>query len=617
MANRLKMATIQAVLQLHAQQWSFRRIARELHIDRETVSRYVRLAEAKPANAPTGSDAPTAAGPAGAGDRSPGGPKPADAPTGSEGRIPDPIDGLPSAVREFHARQPRRAGRSACEPYRELILAKLDQGLSVQRIFQDLVAEQGFTARYWSVRRFVERVSGGRELPMRRLEKAPGEEAQVDFGTGAPVITAEGRRRKTHVFRIVLSHSRKAYSEATFTQTAEDFIRCLENAFAHFGGVPRTLVIDNLKAAVLHPDWFDPGLNPKLQSFAQHYGTVILPTRPRTPRHKGKVERGIDYVQENGLKGHKFASLEAENRHLLDWEAHTADTRIHGTTKRQVGPVFQAIERAALLPLPIERFPFFHEAQRKVSRDGHIEVAKAYYSLPPEYMTRTVWVRWDARLVRIFNSRFEPIAVHARHEAGRFSTHGQHLAAEKINGLERGVNYLLEKVRPIGPHSHDWAQAMIRARGIEGTRVLQGLLSLTRKHPSEMLEKACDTALSHGAFRLRTLRKLLERAAEKQQPLPFLDEHPLIRPLDDYAQVVAEALARRVGFSRHSRAAEGRGEKQRSLEDATPQGLRGIPPPWTGYPLSGCSPAEPDSVSPDDPSVIPPSSCHQFPSPQE
>ena len=327
-----------------------------------------------------------------------------------------------------------------CEPYRGLILAKVDQQLTAQRIWQDLVAEQGFRGSYDSVKRFVRRLGQGRPLPFRRMERAPGEEAQVDFGSGAAVVTPEGKRRKTHVFRIVLSHSRKAYSEATFTQTTEDFFRCLENAFAHFGGVPQTLVIDNLKAAVAHPDWFDPELTPKVQSFCRHYGTVILPTKPYTPRHKGKVESGVKYVKNNALKGHTFTSLEAQNRHLADWERTVADTRIHGTTKRQVGKVFTEVERAALAPLPAERFACFHEAKRKVNRDGHIEVAKAYYSVPPEYLTREVWVRWDARLVRVFNHRWEPIAVHVRHEQGRFSTHGQHLAKEKISGLERGAS---------------------------------------------------------------------------------------------------------------------------------------------------------------------------------
>lgn len=123
------------------------------------------------------------------------------------------------------------------------------------------------------------------------METAPGEQAQVDFGSGAPVIGPDGKRRKTHVFRVVLSHSRKGYSETTFTQTTDDFIRCLENAFAAFGGVPKTLVIDNLKAAVAHPDWFDPELVPKIQSFCRHYGTVILPTKPYMPRPRAKSSR--------------------------------------------------------------------------------------------------------------------------------------------------------------------------------------------------------------------------------------------------------------------------------------------------------------------------------------
>ena len=296
---------------------------------------------------------------------------------------------------------------------------------------KDLLAEPGTEQiSYDSVRRFHSAARRVRPLPFRRMECEPGQEAQVDFGTGARVLTADGKRRKTHVFRIVLSHSRKAYSEPTFTQTTDDFLRALENAFAHFGGVPKTLVIDNLKAAVLHPDWFDPVLTPKVQSFCQHYGTVILPTKPRMPRHKGKVEAGVKYVQSNGLKGRTFASLEEQNRHLVHWEGTVADTRIHGTTKQQVGKVFREVERPALLPLPRERFPFFHEAQRNVNRDGHIEVAKAYYSAPPEYLGREVWARWDARWCASSISRLEQIAVHVRHEPGKFSTLGEHLAGE-------------------------------------------------------------------------------------------------------------------------------------------------------------------------------------------
>jgi hypothetical protein len=255
-----------------------------------------------------------------------------------------------------------------------------------------------------------------------------------------------------------------------------------------------------------------------------------------------------------------------------------------------------------------------------VNRDGHVEVAKAYYSAPPEYLGREVWVRWDARLVRIFNSRFEQIAIHVRHERGRFSTQAGHVAQEKISGVERGAAWLLSKASVIGPHASRWAEAMLHARGIEGTRVLQGLVSLTKKHRSDALENACEIALSHGCFRLRTIRRLLTREAEKQQPLPFLDEHPIIRPLDDYAAVVAQAIRRREdrssvseGFLRHPRTEPSMGrvhEKSRHAPGSAHCGSMDLAPPRSGYPSSGCASAEPDSVSPDASSVVRSSSLH-------
>jgi transposase len=411
MANQLRMATVQTVLTLHRQGWSHRRIARELGIHRETVARYVRMDQegAIPAHPPSGADPPKPANAPLGSDAS----KPANAPPGSAGRISD------------------------CTPFHEVILEKLALGLSSVRIHQDLIAEHAADLSYHSVKRYCRRLKATTPLPFRRLECAPGEEAQVDFGAGAPVIQPDGKRRRTHVFRIVLSHSRKAYSEAVYRQTTEDFIRCLENAFHHFGGTPQTLVIDNLKAAVTKADWFDPELNPKIQSFCAHYDMVILPTRPRTPRHKGKVERGVDYVQNNALKGRTFTSLAEQNRHLLAWETGVADTRIHGTTREQVRKAFER-EKPALHPLPVARFACFHEARRKVNRDGHVEVDKAYYSAPPEYLCRSVWVRWDSRVVRIFNGRFEQIAIPHETRAGSVQ-HGEstHPHAEAQRGRTR------------------------------------------------------------------------------------------------------------------------------------------------------------------------------------
>lgn len=301
MSNRLKMSKSQFIIALRDRGWSLTRIAQELGVHRHTVARYVDQ-HAKSTQTPDPDGPKSTQLHSGSDD-----PKSTEAPTGS-------VDSKSTQVHTGSA--PTSISRSACEPLRQAIEQKLDDGLSAQRIYQDLVAEQGFEGSYWSVMRFVRHLGVTRELPFRRIECAPGDEAQVDFGSGAPVITPEGRRRGTHVFRIVLSHSRKAYSEAVFRQDTETFLRCLENAFWHFRGVPKTLVIDNLRAAVQKADWYEPELHPKLRSFCAHYSTVILPTRPYMPRHKGKVESGVKYVKNNALKARVFATIEQENDFL-------------------------------------------------------------------------------------------------------------------------------------------------------------------------------------------------------------------------------------------------------------------------------------------------------------
>jgi transposase len=342
--------------------WSRRAIARDLGIDRETVGRYLRLAAKPVTEPPAGSEPQNAStdGLASGGTGEPAEAKPANVPAGS-----------PAGSRSLSAQ------------WEEKILAKLDAGLSAQRIYQDLVAEDQFPASYDSVKRFIRSLERSQPLPFRRMERAPAQEVQVDFGQGAWVLV-NGKRKRPHLFRMVLSHSRKGYSEVVWQQTTENFIRCLENAFRSFGGVTQTIVIDNLRAAVTRADWFDPELNPKVRSFAEHYGTVILPTKPYTPRHKGKIEAGIKYAQNNALKGRTFDSLIEQNQFLAEWESSVADTRIHGTTRQQVGHLFATIEQAALWPLPAAVFPVFSEAPRQVHLDGHIEVAKTYYSVPPE-----------------------------------------------------------------------------------------------------------------------------------------------------------------------------------------------------------------------------------------
>ena len=538
MANRLSMATIHSIQTLHRSGHSNREIARLLGVDRGTVNAYVRRVKARES-----------------GDRVAENPRPGPAEnppapqTEAVQNRPNPHTGmevpgagagaglLPPGNGEFGDLSPVPSGpQSLCEAYRKIIEEKLDQGLCGTRIHQDLKAEHNFAGSYHSVRRFLLRLGQKKPLPFRRMEVEPGEEAQIDFGTGAWVVDEKGKRRRPWMFRIVLSHSRKAYSEVVWRQTTDNFLAAIENAFQHFGGVPKRLVIDNLKAAVQRADWYDPEVHPKLQSFAVHYGTAFVPTKPYTPEHKGKVESAVKYAKNNGLKGHTFQSLAAQNEHLLNWEETVADGRIHGTTKKQVRRQFEAVERAALLPLPRDRFAMFQEARRSVNRDGHLEVDKAYYSAPCEYIGRRVWVRWDARVVRVFNDRWQQIALHAKCEPGRFRTDDAHVPAEKVSAVERGTDALLRQIAAVGPHTKAWSESMLQTRGVEGVRVLVGLKALAGKHPSAELERACETALAYGAHRLRSIRNLLQRPApQEQQSFDFLEEHPIIRPLSDYS----------------------------------------------------------------------------------
>jgi hypothetical protein len=364
------------------------------------------------------------------------------------------------------------------------------------------------------------------------MEVEPGWELQVDFGTGRPCADHTGQIRKTHIFRAVLSHSRKGYTEAVTRLTTESFISVLENAFWSVGGVPKTVVFDNAKCAVIKADWYDPELHPKIVDFCKHYGTTLLPTRPATPRHKGKVERGVAYAQ-NAIKGKQFHSLAEQNEFLCHWEKTVADTRIHGTTK----------QRGQLGSLPKERFPYFQESQRRVSRDGHIAVGRAYYSVSPEYVGCDVWVRWNSKTVRILNQRLEPIAIHCTVEPGRFSTSSKHIDPRKTHSIERGVEYLLGKVKFLGQHATRWAEDTLEARGIEAARTIQGLLSLCRKYESSQINQACEAAWRSKCHSYRAIKKLLEKEAINcQQTMNFMDDHPVIRSITEYGEFVKRAI---------------------------------------------------------------------------
>lgn len=517
MSNILEVPQQHAIQALIAKRWSLRHIARTLGINRRTVKRYAAATAPKCTTEVT-----TGSGP-------PDEPKCTTEVTTGDA-CPDESKCTTKVT---------TGSRSLCGGLQEVISPMLEGGLSAQRIYQDLVAGHGFGGSYPSVRRYVAKLRACEPERVWRIESQPGEELQVDFGLGAPLVEPGGKTRRTWLFRAVLSHSRKGYSEAVLRQDTETFIRVIENAVRHFGGVPRLLNFDNLKAAVVKADWYDPAMNPKLADFCRHYGMTPMPCRPYTPEHKGKVERGVGYAKNNALKGLRFASLGEQNAHLLHWEEQVADKRVHGTTRRQVAAMFEQ-ERKALGTLPASVYESYQEARRRVQRDSFVEVAKAYYEAPPEYIGRQLWVRRDGRTVRLLNERMEQVGCHARLEPGKFS---RCLGVRGLHGtIKENADYWHSRAAALGESAGHWARRALDARGAEALRSIMGLYQLAQERRASDVNAACAKAMAAAANlpSFRTIKHLLEAGdqAPGQLQMELREVDPIIRPLSTYADFI-------------------------------------------------------------------------------
>lgn len=516
MPNYLKMPKKSQVLALLELGWSYRRIEAETGVRRETVSRYDETRRSNAAKTfPGSAPSPPSESP--------------DLQPGADSNAAKTFAGSdPNPAKTFAGSVPRQ--RFAAAVYRTAISEKLDAGLSLQRIWQDLVEEYGYGASYESVKRFVRTIA-----PTRRavgvFHSAPGAEGQIDFFRGAPTLdAATGEWRRPWVFRLTLGHSRHGYEEAVWDQKLETFLRLHERAFRDIGGVPRVVRHDNLKAAVVRACFYDADSHDVYLAFAAHWGFTPLPTQPRTPQENGKQERSGGYVKSNALKGRRFDSLEAQNTFLRHWNRTIARLRIHGTTRRQVWTHFVEVEHPALQPLAADGFPFFMSGERTVHTDGHVEVGGAFYPVPLALLGQKLRVRWDAHLVRVFQGD-TLVTVHARVAAGVYAPRAGE--AEASTRQQAYVDRLVGQCERVGPALKHWADAALAARGVRAIRLIQGVLGLTRKHPRERVLAAAAEAHAHQHFRYQTIRQLVERTPARPRPTLRTDD-PAIRPMTQY-----------------------------------------------------------------------------------
>jgi len=432
----------------------------------------------------------------------------------------------------------RAPSASACEPYRELIELGLARGRNAMAIWQDLVSQCGFTGAYTSVKRFVRRLRGTR-VPEAHpvIVTAPGEEAQVDYGTGPMVRDPQtGKYRRTRLFVLTLGYSRKSVRLLVFQSSSRTWAELHEKAFRRLGGVVQLMVLDNLREGVLVPDIYDPTLNPLYRDMLAHYGVVAMPCRVQHPDRKGKVEAGVAHAQKTPLKGLRFESLEQAQAYLDRWEANWADTRIHGTTKRQVAAMF-AEEKPALHPLPLEPFRYYQYGQRTVHLDGCVEVEAAYYGAPPGWIGRLVNVQWDDLFVRLLDSHTgQLLREHVRQKRGRFRIKPE----DYPKRAPLGTQQLLARAERAGTQIGALCQALYRQEGELGVRRILGVLALAKKFGLAAVEEACTAALELQVHEYRFVRRYLER--HPQAPLSLQQVDPLIRELVHYRDLIQQRL---------------------------------------------------------------------------
>ena len=427
---------------------------------------------------------------------------------------------------------------SACEPYRELIEVGLGRGRNAMAIWQDLVSDSGFNSGYQSVRRFVRKLQGT-QAPQARavILTAPGEEAQVDYGSGPMVRDPHtGKYCRTRLFVLTLGYSRKSVRFLAFRSSSHLWAELHEKAFRRIGGATRVVILDNLREGVLVPDIYDPTLNPLYRDVLAHYGALALPCRIQDPDRKGKVESGVGHAQRTPLKGLRFESLEEAQSYLDRWEARWADTRIHGTTKRQVAAMF-AEEKPALLPLPLEPFRYYQYGQRTVHLDGCVEVEAAYYGAPPGWIGRLLNVQWDDLWVRLLDPRTgQLLREHLRQKRGRYRIKQE----DYPKRVPLGTSQLLARARRAGTEIGTLCQQIHHQQGELGVRRILGVLALAKKFGLAALEDACAAARDLGVYEYRFVRRYLEH--RPQAPLSLQQVDPLIRELVHYRDLIQQRL---------------------------------------------------------------------------
>lgn len=412
---------------------------------------------------------------------------------------------------------PRPGKTDHLEVYREQLTQWTShEGMSVFLITQRL-KEAGCKVSESTVKRFLGKLKKEVYAP---IETPPGQQAQVDFGYLGK-FQKEGKWVKVWVFCMVLSYSRYAYYSTVTAQSWMQFMGCHRKAFEFFGGVPRSLLIDNLGTAVKEPDIYQPGIRTHYDDFIQHYRTSVLTARPNRGQDKGKVEAGVKYVKNNfgkNCRHRDYTRLEAD---LKLWNRETCNQRVHGTTRKIPREQFDREEKATLLPLPTHPYVMNERCSRKVDRFGHIFFEYNFYSVPYQYAGEVLIIENDGQRLRICKG-LKCIASHALSESkGRYITVETHKPLYK---QVKTAQHYQEIVRQIGVHASRLLELMMIEKPYHWKQMIKGIIRLTEAYSNYLVNLACEKALTEDKHSYQGVRGIL--TAKKYAPPERQPKHP-------------------------------------------------------------------------------------------
>ncbi len=404
------------------------------------------------------------------------------------------------------------------QPFDAQIRQKVEAGLSARLIHDWLVDELHCTVSYPSVARYVRKFERPESFVPQYSE--PGDEAQVDFGYLGR-FAKNGKKVKVWCFAMTLSHSRMGFYRLVTDQRVESFIACHIHAFEFFTGVPRTVVLDNLKAGVVKASFYEPVFQTYYANMLEHYGSSPITARPRRPQDKGKVESAIKYVKGNFLPTRRGLDYDELARQLDRWILQVANPRVHGTTRKIPLEIWQHTERAALGRLPLQRFELWDIEHRKVSRFGHVAYGYNYYSVPSPYTDQMVYVHCNRHVVKIYCGP-DCIATHPRClDQGKYITQRSHHPSK---GQRTKQDYE-QAFTQLGPHAYAFLEALQVRKPRHWHEIGSGILSLRAHWSDSVIDLACRRALFYHAVSYRLVKQIVE---QRLWELPLDTEAPVL-----------------------------------------------------------------------------------------